>query len=273
MNPPYKKIASSSLHRKALKSAGIETVNLYTGFVALAINNLKLGGELVAIIPRSFCNGLYYREFREFLLKETAIQHIHIFDSRSNAFSEDDVLQENIIIHLVKGIKQGYVTITSSPVADFKPSEESGSITATDKTTRTVPFEAIVNANDTQKFIYIAANERDQRIINKLACFNTSLDEIKVQVSTGPVVSFRLKEDLRKNIEINTVPLIYPTHLNGNIQWPKDSKKPNAIALSPQSQKWLWVNSGNFIIYFTRSRMRILKTSETWGLKVTLFDL
>lgn len=248
MNPPYKKISSSSVHRKALRSAGIETVNLYTGFVSLAINNLKIGGELVAIIPRSFCNGLYYREFREFLLKETAIQHIHIFDSRSNAFSEDDVLQENIIIHLVKGAEQGDVTITSSPVADFELSEESGSITATDKTTRTVPFEAIVSANDVQKFIHIAANDRDQRIINKLSCFNASLDKLKVQVSTGPVVGFRLKDDLRKNIETGSVPLIYPIHLNGTVQWPKDTKKPNAITLTPQSKKWLWANNGNFII-------------------------
>jgi len=248
MNPPYKKISSSSVHRKALRSAGIETVNLYTGFVSLAINNLKIGGELVAIIPRSFCNGLYYREFREFLLKETAIQHIHIFDSRSNAFSEDDVLQENIIIHLVKGAEQGDLTITSSPVADFELSEESGSITATDKTTRTVPFEAMLSANDVQKFIHIVANDRDQRIINKLSCFNASLDKLKVQVSTGPIVGFRLKDDLRKNIETGSVPLIYPIHLNGTVQWPKDTKKPNAITLTPQSKKWLWANNGNFII-------------------------
>ncbi len=267
MNPPYKKISSSSVHRKALRSAGIETVNLYTGFVALAISNLKGGGELVAIIPRSFCNGLYYREFREFLLKETAIQHIHIFDSRSNAFSQDDVLQENIIIHLVKGAEQSDVTITSSPVADFKLSEESGSITATDKTTRTVPFEAIVNVNDVQKFIHIAANKRDQRIINKLACFNTSLDELKVQVSTGPVVSFRLKDDLRKNIETGSVPLIYPIHLNGTIQWPKDSKKPNAIALSIQSEKWLWDNNGNFVIV-----KRFSSKEEKRRIVATLYD-
>ncbi len=267
MNPPYKKISSSSIHRKALRSAGIETVNLYTGFVTLAINNLKVGGELVAIIPRSFCNGLYYREFREFLLKETAIQHIHIFDSRSNAFSQDNVLQENIIIHLVKGAEQGDVTITSSPVADFEFSEESGSVTATDKTTRTVPFEAIVNVNDAQKFIHIAANERDQRIINKLSCFNVSLDELKIQVSTGPVVSFRLEDDLRKNIETGAVPLIYPIHLNGAIQWPKDSKKPNAIALSPQSEKWLWINNGNFVIV-----KRFSSKEEKRRIVATMYD-
>ncbi len=248
MNPPYKKITSTSEHRKALRYAGIETVNLYSGFVALAIQNLVIGGELVAIIPRSFCNGLYYREFRELILKETAIQHIHIFDSRTNAFLEDEVLQENIIIHLVKGAKQGAVKITSSPVADFHYNEEFGSITATDKTTRIVPFSAIVNVDDNQKFIHIAANERDQRIINKLSCFNVSLEDLKIQVSTGPVVGFRLKSDLLKEIEANSVPLIYPVHLSGSVQWPKDSKKPNAIVITEKSKKWLWENSGNFVV-------------------------
>ena len=55
MNPPYKKIATKSEHRKALREIPLETVNLYTGFVGLSIQKLKRGGELVAIIPRSFC--------------------------------------------------------------------------------------------------------------------------------------------------------------------------------------------------------------------------
>jgi adenine-specific DNA-methyltransferase len=248
MNPPYKKIAASGHHRKALQSAEIETVNLYTGFVALAIEKLALGGELVAIIPRSFCNGPYYQPFREKMLRETAIQHIHIFDSRTNAFSDDEVLQENIIIHLIKGVEQRHVTITSSPGADFRIDEETKSISATDQTIRTVPFEAIVNPNDKQKFIHIAASERDQGIINRLSHFNTSIDELNLQVSTGAVVDFRLKDDLRNNFESGTVPLIYPIHLNGGIDWPKNSKKPNAIAVSNESKGWLWQNSGYFVI-------------------------
>jgi len=267
MNPPYKKINSISNHRKALSSAGIETVNLYTGFVALAIKNLRLGGELVAIIPRSFCNGLYYKEFRKLLLNETAIQHIHVFDSRSNAFSQDDVLQENIIIHLIKGVKQGDIVITSSPSADFKLLEGSGNIAATDETTRVAPFEEIVNSNDAQNFIHIVANERDQRVVDKLSCFNTLLDELNLQVSTGPIVSFRLKDDLRENIEKGAVPLVSPVHLNGHVQWPKDSKKPNAIVLSSQSKKWLWVNSGNFVIV-----KRFSSKEEKKRIVATLYD-
>ncbi|NJR31563.1 MAG: N-6 DNA methylase [Chamaesiphon sp. CSU_1_12] len=248
MNPPYKKIATKSDHRKALKSLGIETVNLYAGFVALSISKLRAGGELIAIIPRSFCNGVYYQPFREFILHETAIQHIHIFDSRSKAFADDNVLQENIIIHLIKGIKQQSVTITSSPAADFRIDRSTQSVTATDITTRTVSFTGIVKSNDRRKFIHIAANERDRAIIDRLSYFSSTLDDIKLKVSTGPVVDFRLKDDLRQNIESGAVPLIYPTHLKGGVDWPKNSKKPNAISVSEKSQGWLWKNSGNFLI-------------------------
>ena len=248
MNPPYKKIATTSSYKNALKSVGVKTVNLYTGFVALSISRLRQGGELVAIIPRSFCNGVYYQPFREFVLRETAIKHIHIFDSRSLAFADNNVLQENIIIHLIKGVKQQSVTITSSPAADFKIDPKTRSVTATDITTRTVPFTAIVKSNDQRKFIHIVANDRDRAVIDRLSYFSSTIDDIKLEVSTGPVVDFRLKDDLRQNIESGAVPLIYPTHLKGRVDWPQDSKKPNAISVSNKSKIWLWHNSGNFVI-------------------------
>ena len=248
MNPPYKKIATKSEYRQALKSVGIETVNLYAGFVALSIQQLNRGGELVALIPRSFCNGVYYQPFREFLLRETAIKQIHIFDSRSSAFADNDVLQENIIIHLIKGVKQQKVEISSSPAADFQIDELTQSITATDRTTRTVPFTSIVQPKDRRKFIHIAANERDRAVIDRLSCFNSTLENLKIQVSTGAVVDFRLKEDLRQNLENGAVPLIYSIHLDRVVNHPKNSKKPNAILVSQRSRNWLWKNSGNFVI-------------------------
>jgi len=94
LNPPYKKINSASEHRHILRLAGIETVNLYSAFVALALTLMQPGGQLVAIVPRSFCNGPYYRPFRTFLLRHAALRHIHLFGSRSKAFKVDDVLQE-----------------------------------------------------------------------------------------------------------------------------------------------------------------------------------
>ena len=85
---------------------GVETVNLYSGFLALSIELLEREGELVAIVPRSFCNGPYYKPFRYLMLKRTAIVSIHLFDARDSAFAADNVLQENVIIHLQKGVSQ-----------------------------------------------------------------------------------------------------------------------------------------------------------------------
>lgn len=248
LNPPYKKILSSSAHRKALREAGVETVNLYAGFVALAIQQLEERGELVAIIPRSFCNGPYYQPFREMVLRETSIKKIHIFDSRSNAFSSDDVLQENVIIHLIKNADQKEVSITSSPIADFHLDDDTGTVTAGDMTTRLVPFESIVHPEDKYKFIHIAANNRDQSIIDAVGVFTRNLDDIGLKVSTGAVVDFRLKDDLRADIEEGAVPLIYPTHLGVSVCWPKASKKPNAIMVSEKSRPWLWRHEGCFVV-------------------------
>lgn len=119
LNPPYKKINSKSAHRLALRSVGIETVNLYSAFVALAVGEAAPGGQIVAIIPRSFCNGPYYRPFRKFILERAAIRHLHLFDSRNKAFKDDAVLQENVIIRLECGGQQGPVTVTTSSDDSF----------------------------------------------------------------------------------------------------------------------------------------------------------
>ena len=66
------------------------------------VNLLEPGGELVAITPRSFCNGPYFKPFRKLFLKEMTLSRIHVFESRDEAFGADEVLQENIIFHAIK---------------------------------------------------------------------------------------------------------------------------------------------------------------------------
>ena len=74
----------------------METGNLYSAFLSIAIKLLSPGGELVAIVPRSFCNGPYFRPFRNLFLDNTAIHHLHVFERRDKAFKDGEVLQENL---------------------------------------------------------------------------------------------------------------------------------------------------------------------------------
>src|SRR2546430_1022771 len=114
LNPPYRKINSDSRTRLLLRSAGIEASNLYTGFLALTVKLLSEGGEMVAITPRSFCNGPYFRSFRELFLQAMSLRRLHVFESRSAAFQRDEVLQENIIAHAVKSAEKPERVIVST---------------------------------------------------------------------------------------------------------------------------------------------------------------
>ena len=63
-----------------------------------------------------------------------------------------------------------------------------------------------------------------------------------MSVSTGPVVDFRVKGHLRRQVEPGTVPLLYPSHcvMNGCV-WPKpNGKKPNALSIDEQTRKALF---------------------------------
>jgi adenine-specific DNA-methyltransferase len=229
LNPPYKKINSNSVHRALLRAVGLETVNLYTAFLGLAIELMAPGGEIVAIIPRSFCNGLYYRPFREWMLEKAALQHVHLFHSRTSAFTDDAVLQENVIIKLTCGRKQGKVMITTASDASFS-----------DLQSHSYAFDEIVNAEDDQKFIHVPTTPSHIGI-SGVPLAHKTLPEIGLEVSTGPVVDFRLKEFLRETPEKATAPLLYPTHfVNGVMEWPRASKKPNALMNNSDTRKWLY---------------------------------
>lgn len=233
LNPPYKKINSNSVHRLALRRVGIETVNLYSAFVALAVALVSSGGQIVAIIPRSFCNGPYYRPFRDFILERAAIRHVHLFESRSKAFKDDEVLQENIIIRLECGGQQGPVTVSTSTDDTF-----------TDLTTYEHPFERIVFADDTERFFHVPTSP-EKNAIELYPAIRYTLADNRINVSTGPVVDFRLKEHLRDMPGICTVPLLYPGHFSnsGTTTWPVEGmKKPNAIERNAETEKWLYPN-------------------------------
>ncbi len=249
LNPPYRKINNGSEHRTALRRAGIETSNLYTGFMFLAALRLRTGGEMVAIVPRSFCNGLYFKPFREQFFSMMSLRRIHLFETRDRAFRDDAVLQENLIIHAVKGGRPSDVTITTSHGAAFEVDLRHHTCIGEDMTQWTVPYESVIRADDPERFVHIAANGIEQGIVERMSHFKATLAELGIEVSTGPVVQFRLRDDLRAVPEAGAVPLLYPAHFqNGAVSWPKAMRKPNAIRLSNKSRKWLWPNKGHFVV-------------------------
>ncbi len=239
LNPPYRKIHSDSRTRRLLGLLGAETANLYAAFLALSVRLLKPQGELVAITPRSFCNGPYFRSFRHTFLEAMALRRIHSFESRDRAFSEEEVLQENVILHAVRNPSPETKLVISSSLG---PDDDC-------PTWREVDLAQVVKPGDKEEFIHIPADTLSEALEERMAQFQAPLEELGIEASTGRVVDFRSSDFLRATPGPDTVPLIYPGHIvDGYVAWPKDGgKKPNALALAPQTQDLL-VPAGCYVL-------------------------
>ncbi len=258
INPPYKKINTVSETYHTLKKVGLETVNMYTAFVALSEKMLADNGEMVFITPRSFCNGPYFHSFRKNFLQTMTLKRIHIFNSRSTSFRDDDVLQENVIIHAIKNptTKSPKNIIVSS---NSSPDDEH-------MIRRKVKSEDVVFPNDSQYFIHIVPDEIGTQVSYKMRQLNSTLESLGINVSTGKVVDFRIKDALKFKQSNNTVPLIHPFNLsNGTVQFPIQNKKPNFIEINSKSKNLL-VENGNYVIVkrFTAKEERRRVTASVW---------
>jgi hypothetical protein len=101
-------------------------------------------GKWPLLPPRSFANRAHFRAFRHFFLDRVEFDHIHVYDSRSVAFSDDAVLQENVILSLDirdKGERQPERQVIVSP--SDRPSGRA--------TVREVPHEQVVNIKDPER--------------------------------------------------------------------------------------------------------------------------
>lgn len=240
LNPPYYKINTNSPTRRLLRKIGVETSNIYTGFLATAARLLSPDGELVAITPRSFCNGPYFQPFREFFLRHMRLRRLHLFESRSQAFREDAVLQENLIFRATKSTRSPRtVRITSNQ----GPADE---VIAE----RNVPYQEIVRPDDPQAFIYVPIDELATQIVQAMSGLRSSLEDLDVEVSTGRVVDFRAREYLRDEPGKDTAPLIYPAHFDdGYVTWPKPGvRKPSAIVSSKRTESLLVPNETYVVV-------------------------
>lgn len=239
MNPPYFKIGADSPHALAVADAFRGNTNIYMLFMARAAELLRPNGELVAITPRSFCNGLYFRPFRRWFFSKMALRHIHLFECRRSTF--DNVLQESVITHTQRlGIAAPSVTITTSLGRDIPKGLEG----------LTLPAAKILDDTAGDMVLRIPATAEEARIIEAVESWPARFAELGLRISTGPVVLFRAEEYLLPEPDGEAAaPLIEPHNVKPfKTIWPAEKRgKPTAFRVSHGSLKHL-VPTRNYVL-------------------------
>lgn len=240
MNPPYEKIVKNSKEYKAMEKQGYSKTNLYSSFVEKSLDFLKEEGQLIAIIPRSFANGTYFTSFRENIFSNSNLTNIHLFETRK-LFT--DVLQENIIIKIEKRMAEKNSDVVISYSIDNDALKNSESVT--------LKKHEIIDVK--KKFqLRIMKDNQDFEIMRNIHDLPCKLEDLKLEVSTGPIVDFREGRDFkRSDYELFTVPYLFPEHFNITtkiLNWPKyPINKANYIVNDEEIRSKLRKN-GNYIL-------------------------
>ena len=231
MNPPYFKVRKDSAHAHAMQDVVHGQPNIYAFFLALGAQLLRPSGQLVAITPRSFCSGLYFRSFRRWFFERMALDHIHLFESRSHTFQK--VLQESVITVAHRlGKQPPTVTLSTSRGRELLGSPEK----------RTLPTAAVIHNLPGDCFIRIPASSQDSAVLDTIQAWPHHFEDLGLRVSTGPVVTFRAREYLLPEPNgAQTAPLLNPSNIKPfDTVWPlTQTKHPAGFKVCPDSMRLL----------------------------------
>ncbi|RLC61698.1 MAG: hypothetical protein DRI48_10465 [Chloroflexi bacterium] len=238
-NPPYVKLRNGDPRAVIAKNVGAGVSNTYALFMMLSAYLLKPGGQMVFITPRSFCSGHYFARFRREFFRMVQPAHIHVFDSRTETFASDNVLQESVILKTVKTHRDpavNYLASVSSSVG-MRDLEKSRF--------RKISLDKILDTTSPIRPLRLPTSHGDERVLDYVDSWPRRLGSLGLRVSTGPVVPFRAKQHLSSLSAYSSgkaVPLLWSHHVGPmRITWPskKTGRKPEAIAVCEGSRELL----------------------------------
>src|SRR3990167_3242587 len=240
-NPPYFKISKSDPRAKAASTVIHGQPNIYALFMAIAGALLKEKGQLGFITPRSYAAGLYFKKFRQNFFSQITPISIHIFNSRDKAFNKDGVLQENVILH---GKKNSKIDKNEHKV---KISSCNGLSDIENISTIEIPLTEIITPEE-DYVLHIPTEVTQREIVKIVKSWKHNLRSLGLNVSTGPIVPFRVRGILAENPDAQNVPLLWLHNVRTmHVSWPIESRKPQYVKVSQQAKKLL-IPNGNYVL-------------------------
>lgn len=198
-NPPYFKLAKDDVHTRSCASIVDGQTNIYALFMAICTKLLENDGQMIFITPRSFASGRYFQSFRDFLFRHVHIDLIHLFNTRKDTFSKDEVLQELVIMRMhPAGEVKNIIVSFSQGIRDLDQPHQ-----------KEYPATDIVDVDSVEKVVYLPVDSRDEAILSMFRSWDGNMEKYGIKISTGPVVAFRAHDFIVSEPGKDTVPLYW----------------------------------------------------------------
>ncbi len=194
-NPPYGRITLDPELRSQYSRSLYGHANLYGLFTDLAVQLCRPGGVISYVTPASFLGGQYYKNLRALLAADAPPVAIDFIADRAGVF--DKVLQETVLVTLVRGARAGWVSVCTTQPSGLNPLCE---------IVRSGDFRL---PSDPHAPWLLPRDESDVGLLHCSSRMPHRLVHYGLAVSTGPLVWNRHKAQLATRQGQDRFPLIW----------------------------------------------------------------
>lgn len=241
-NPPYGRVTLSPDRRRQFARGVYGHANLYGVFTDAALHWVKHGGIIGYVTPTSMLSGLYYKALRTLLAMQAPPLSVNFVSERGGVFS--DVLQETMLATYRRD---------GVPVAGevgFIDLSRGGSVL------RRSAGRFMLPAKPASPWLLPRTAEQ-AKLARRLRSMPHRLADYGYEVSTGPLVWNRHKDQFRKTRDKGSIPVIWAEAVtsNGRFLWRSERRNhvPWFVAAQPEDD-WLIVTQPCILVQRTTAK-------------------
>lgn len=201
---------------------------------------------MLVISPRSYAAGNYFQLFRERFFARMRPDAIHLFDSRRDAFSRDEVLQENLILRARR-----MTNWANNVEASVEVSRSAGIRDLSRPCKRIVPLAEVLDVNTTDKVLRVPLADEDDEIARVVRSWPGNLCSYGLEISTGPVVPFRAVPLIYQqgSVPQTHAPLLWMQNVTAiRVDWPVTPRNKSQYIVANEESRPLLVKNQIYVL-------------------------
>lgn len=249
-NPPYGRITLSPRMRTRYAEGLYGHANLYGLFTDVALRWVKPGGVVAYVTPTSFLAGEYFKNLRAMLGRMASPLSVDFIAERKGVF--DEVLQEALLA-TYRRLPPTHEARTVSPasIAFVTPVDES--------VLRVTPVGSFVLPVDPGASWLVPRDVAQAALIDRLHRMPSRLADWGYEVSTGPLVWNRHKDQLREHRGQGCLPVVWAEAVRPSGRFVLQATKPNHRPFFKPRAKdgWLVIRNSCVLVQRTTAKEQV----------------
>ncbi|MGH3002428.1 MAG: Eco57I restriction-modification methylase domain-containing protein [Gaiellaceae bacterium] len=237
MNPPYGRVRLSSDARERWQSTLYGHANRYALFLQAAIERVRPGGVVAAVIPTSFLGGAYFQRLRAFVAREAPLVRLAFVDARAGVFG-GDVLQETCLAIFQKAASSRQVACSQVIINGASARLH-------------LPQAVLPLAREDRPWL-LPRTPGDGSLIRKASQLEARLSDYGWKASTGPLVWNRHKPQIDSAHRDGAVPILWAADLEGG-----EIRR----AAAREAQRWILLRPQDDFMRLTEPTILVQRTT------------